>query len=116
MTKRTMLKTIRATVPSGILIEDSTDFDFSEDEFVALLSWISYFNVHFSEFGFSQIPKVQFPVVSRRITLDFGLYNIPVEDGLNKGCNVVYINKSFYIKDNLSLKEFISRHIVKIKT
>jgi len=92
--KKTMLKEIQKRLPDGIVIEDETNFDFTNDEFVVMLCWIKYFRDHYDNFGKKMRPKVMFPVISTRLRFDFGLYHIPndLRESVNYGKNVVYIS------------------------
>ena len=69
-----MLKEIQKRLPDDIVLEDNTTFEFTEDEFVVILSWIKYFNHHYQEYGKTQFPKVVLPIISKRLILDLGLY------------------------------------------
>lgn len=74
MTKKNQIKEIQKRLPEDITIVDETPFDITEDEFVGILSWIKFFNQHYEQFGKSQYPKIMFPIISKRLRLDFGLY------------------------------------------
>ena len=41
------LKQIQKRLPDEIVIFDETNFNFTEDEYISILSWIKYFNYHF---------------------------------------------------------------------
>ena len=68
---------IQKRLPDDIIIQNETSFEFNEDEFVSILSWIKNFNEHYKIFGKEIQPYVMFPIISKRLRLDFGLYNFP---------------------------------------
>lgn len=74
MNKAKYVKEIQDRLPDDLVIEDQTSYEFTEDEFIGILSWIKYFNIHYKEKQKSQTPAMLFPVISKRISLDFGLY------------------------------------------
>lgn len=92
MKKSTLLKEIQKRLPEDIIVEDETPYEFTEDEYVSILSWIKYFNGHYSLHGKNQDPTVFFPIISKRIRLDFGLYRFPSDTEINKGKHVIYIS------------------------
>ena len=91
MKKSTCLKEIQKRLPDEIIVQDQTDFEFTDDEFVGILSWIKYLNTHYKELGMSENPKVLFPVISKRLFIDFGLYIIPDETNFKDKC-LIYIS------------------------
>jgi hypothetical protein len=108
MTKKYILNQIQKRLPESIEVGDETLFDFSEDEFIGILSWVKYFNKHFVIFGTEEKMIEDLPVISKRIFLDFNLYRFPTDTENNKGKHVIYIrstykssssNKSTTIKD-----------------
>ena len=94
MTKSNYLKQIQQRLPDGLIIQDETSFEFSEDEFVGILSWLKYFNDHYNQYHKQVIPGVMNPVVSKRLRLDFGLCNVPSDSESNRGKFVVYISEN----------------------
>jgi hypothetical protein len=113
MKKSILLKEIQKRLPQDIIVEDETPYDYTEDECVAILSWIKYFDGHYSQHAKDKNPIVTFPVISKRIRLDFGLYRFPCETGVNKGKHVVYISPNGMrpdgkIASNITLKSLIN--------
>lgn len=94
MTKSTYLRQIQQRLPGDLIIEDETSFEFTEDEFVGILSWLKYFNDHYKQYHKQAIPGVMNPVVSKRLRLDFGLYNAACDNESNRGKFVVYISEN----------------------
>ena len=47
MKKYCLLKQIQKRLPDEIVIFDETNFNFTEDEYISILSWIKNFNYHF---------------------------------------------------------------------
>jgi hypothetical protein len=56
MRKNTCLKEIRNRLPADIILEDETPYDLTEDEFISILSWISFFNEHYKKHGKERHP------------------------------------------------------------
>ncbi len=79
MTKEDQLREIQRRLPEDIKIVDETNFDFTEDEFVCILSWVKYFNSHYKDYGKEKPTRIMFPIISKRLRLDFGLYLYPNE-------------------------------------
>jgi len=77
MIKKTILKEIQQRLPKEIRFFDETNFEFSDDELISVLSWIKYFNIHYKNFELSCLPEIIRPIISKRLLLDFGLYNKP---------------------------------------
>ena len=73
MKKTSCLKEIQKRLPDDIVIEGETLFEFTEDEFVATLSWIKYFNEHYRIHGKNEGMMISLPLVSKRLRLDFAL-------------------------------------------
>jgi len=88
MNKASCLKIIQDRLPDDLIIYDETSYEFTDDEFVAILSWIKYFNVHYEKKDKSTPPDIMFPIISKRLRLDFGLY-ITAD---NSGKHVIYIS------------------------
>lgn len=91
MTKNNQLKEIQKRLPENITVTDSTNFDFTDDEFLGILSSLKYFNNHYELNGKNELPKISYPVISKRLFLDFGLYISPSELENEKGKLVIYI-------------------------
>lgn len=113
MKKITLLKEIQKRLPEDIIVEDETPYEFTEDEYVSILSWIKYFNGHYSLNGKNEHPSVLFPIISKRIRLDFGLYRFPSDTTINKGKYVIYISPNGIRSDgtidpSLSVKSLIN--------
>ena len=97
------LKEIQDRLPEDLVIEDETSFEFTEDEFVGILSWIKYFNIHYKENQKSHTPEILFPIVSKRLRLDFGLYI--TKDNNDK--HVLYISPNGQMLNGKIKKETI---------
>ena len=113
MKKTTYLKQIQKRLPEKIVLRDETTFEFTDDEYVGILSWLKYFRSHYDEYGKESLPKVTFPIISQRLRLDFGLYHIPCDLELDKGEHVVYISDNRKlsggaINKKLSVKDLIN--------
>ncbi|MDR7128090.1 hypothetical protein J2X69_000418 [Algoriphagus sp. 4150] len=113
MNKKTYLKEIRKRLPDDITLEDETENEISDDEFIGVLSWIKYFNSHYKEHGKDNSPVIIFPIISRRLRLDFGLYRFPSDSEINRGKHVIYISNNEKsmdgtIKKRISVKEIIN--------
>ncbi|WP_055445531.1 hypothetical protein [Lacinutrix himadriensis] len=94
MNKTIILKNIQKRLPENIIIQDETQYEFNDDEYLSILSWIKCFNKHYETYGMSKGVSVQFPIISKRIRLDFGLYRIPCELEYNKGKHIIYISSN----------------------
>jgi hypothetical protein len=95
MKKINYLDEIQKRLPDDIIIQDETSFEFNEDEFLGILSWIKNFNEHYKKFGKTAQPYVMFPIISKRLRLDFGLYNYPSDlSNENKGAFIIYISSN----------------------
>ena len=113
MKKETCLKEIQKRLPENIILEDETPFEFTDDEFISILSWIKYFNGHFKEHGKEKLSYVIFPIISKRLRLDFGLYRFPSDTEINRGKHVIYLSQNGKlmdgtIKKNITIKELIN--------
>jgi hypothetical protein len=85
-------KEFEKRLPKGIEIKNERNIDLTEDEFVSILSWLKYFKSHYEKFGKDEHPDVIFPIISKRIHLDFGLYRFPSELQDEKGKFIIYIS------------------------
>lgn len=94
MNKQRQLKEIQKRLPDDIMIVDETSFDFTEDEYVSILCWIKFFNQHYEQFGKNKYPKLMFPIISKRLRLDFGLYRVASDGELCKGCYNIYLSEN----------------------
>lgn len=101
ITKKKLIKEIQKRLPEDITIVDETTFDITEDEFVGILSWIKFFNQHYAQFGKNQYPQMMFPIISKRLWLDFGLYRME-SDGIKNNILLCAAKKE-------TLKELIDR-------
>ncbi|QBN18417.1 hypothetical protein [Flavobacterium nackdongense] len=104
---------IQKRLPDDIIIQNETSFEFTEDEFVSILTWIKNFNEHYRIFGKSEQPYIKFPIISKRLRLDFGLFNYPNELEINKGGFIIYISENGKLlngttKKNITVKELIT--------
>lgn len=79
--KRKMIEEFQNRLLDDIVIDDSTDFEFTKAEYEAILSLIESFNQHYKQYGKEKIPNQICHTVSKRIILDFGLYSIPDDNG-----------------------------------
>jgi len=107
MKKSKCLSEIQSRLPEDIIISDETVFDFTEDEYVSILSWIKYFNSHYKEHGKSKEPNVIFPIISKRLRLDFGLYRFPCDIENNKGKYILYLSSNGKLLDG-SIKKNVT--------
>jgi hypothetical protein len=109
MKKVTCIKEIQKRLPDDIIVIDETPFEFTDDEYVGILSWIKLFNHHYKIHGKNEHPPLMYPIVSTRVLLNLGLYRFPSQTEDNKGKHIVYIsqNKSAS-KRKISAKRLIS--------
>lgn len=103
MKKKVMLNKIQDRLVDNIKIVDRTNFEFSEDEFISILSWIKCFNKYYDESGKEKTFLMQLPIISKRLWLDFAYHNIPSDEENDKGNFSIYINKL----NNETLKSLI---------
>lgn len=100
MKKQNQLKEIQKRLPDDIIIVDNTSYDeFTEDEFLGLLTWIDCFNNHYKTYGKS-IEMQFYPhcaFVSTRFFIDFFFYNKLNKDENLKN-SVCYNKYAIYIK------------------
>lgn len=113
MKTQTYLKEIQKRLPDDIIIQNETSFEFNEDEFVSILSWIKNFNQHYKLFGKKEQPYLMFPLISKRLRLDFGLYNYPNNLEVNKDGFIIYISENGKLmngttKKNITVKRLIT--------
>lgn len=92
MTKENYLKKILNRLPDDLIIEDETQFELTEDEFIGILSWIKYFNIHYKDNQKTSLPAIVFPVISKRLRLDFGLYTQKSDTQVNNGKYIIYLS------------------------
>lgn len=112
MKKTTCLKEIQKRLPDDIIIVDETPYEYTPDEFIAILAWIKCFNAHYRQYGKSKSMSITHAFVSKRLRLDLGLYGIPCDIDQNRGKYIIYLadNQSGLggkITKNISLKDFI---------
>jgi len=91
------IKRIKKRLPKDITFKDESNFKLTQDEFLGILSWIKYFNNHYVKYGKNKIPDIIFPVISKRLFLDFGLYCFPSDHKDELGLHVIYLSAN---KDN----------------
>ena len=93
--KITFQQKIQNRLPSDLVLEDETSFsEFTDDEYIVALSWIKSFKEHYAEYGKTETPANTFPMVSKRLRLDFGLYTHPAETEKNKDKHVIYLSEN----------------------
>jgi hypothetical protein len=92
MNKFIQIKEIQKRLPDDIIIVDETDFDYTEDEFINILSWIKYFNHHYISKEKNEHPSIIFPIISKRLRLDLGLYRFPSDIKEQKGKHIIYLS------------------------
>lgn len=85
-------KEFEKRLPEGIEIKNERNIDLTGDEFVSILSWLKYFKEHYSNFGKEKNPDIIFPIISKRLRLDFGLYRFPSDQPDEKGLFIIYIS------------------------
>jgi len=108
MKKNICIRNIQKRLPNNVLLYDETDFEFSEDEYISILSWIKYFNKHYSKFHLTKLPEIIFPIISKRLRLDFGLYCTADMDGKYK----IYLSENGKllngeVKKNIPIKTLV---------
>ena len=110
MEKEKMLKEIQKRLPDGIIIEDATKFDFTEDEFVSILCWLQYFRAHYAEYygKNDEQMSITLPIISKRLRLDFTHYRFIQNSHFfpNFGKYIVYITA------NTKRKKIAVKHII----
>jgi hypothetical protein len=95
MLKSAQLKELQKRLPDQLILEDETSYDFTEDEYLGMLCWIKYFNIHYKEKEKTELPPIIFPLISKRLRLDFGLYIVPNKiTELNRGKHIIYISEN----------------------
>ncbi|WP_417589655.1 hypothetical protein [Owenweeksia hongkongensis] len=79
-----------------------------------------HFKKHYSEDGCERNLQGLIPVISTRITLDFALCHMPIEEGMEKGKHAIYLYETAFEKrkrgkDKMSLSAFINQYITHYK-
>lgn len=92
MKKIKYLVEIQKRMPDDIIVQDETNFDFTEDECISILCWIKYFKNHYLQNGKNKLPYILFPIISMRMRLDFGLYTTKCDLENNFGKYIIYIS------------------------
>ena len=110
--KSKYLQEFQKRLPDNILIQNETNFEINEDEYVSILSWLNYFKEHYKLYGKEERTSIQFPIISKRLRLDFGLYNIPSDLENSLGQYIIYISpngklSNGTIKKNISIRETV---------
>jgi hypothetical protein len=113
MKKETCLKAIQKRLPDDLILQDETTFEFTDDEYVVILSWLKLFNQHYRKNGKSRPPQMKFPIISKRLYLDLGLYFIPNDAQENHGKHIIYLSPNGQllngtIKKNVTVREVIN--------
>lgn len=85
------LKEFQNRLPDDIIIVDGTNVDFTEDEYVVILSWLKSFNKHYMKYEKNENFPIVYAIVSTRLRLDFGVYRFPIEEGDYKGKHIIGI-------------------------
>ena len=98
MKKNKMISEVQKRLPEDIIVIDETTFEFAEDEFISILSWIKYFNWNYKINNKSGPPAIQSPIISKRMQLDFYFYWLS-EDIQNKEPGFYIYIKSI-LRDN----------------
>src|SRR5690606_31881964 len=112
MKKSRHLNQIQKRLPDDLIIHDETNFEFTDDEYVVILSWIKFFNKHYQKHQKNKLPEILFPIISKRLRLDFGLYITPNDLQENHGKHIIYLcpNAKMLngtIKKNISVKDIV---------
>lgn len=94
MIKIDYLKEFQKRLPEDIQIIDETPYDFTEDEIISILCWLKYFNHHYETNGKNDYPQIMFPIISKRLRLDFGLYISKNDVDPYKGQHNIYISEN----------------------
>lgn len=98
MKKINYLRAIQARLPIEILLKDDIHFDFTEDEYVVILSWIKNFNEHYKLNGKNENMLTPIVLISKRLRIDFYFYRFPKENGEDVGKHFIYLganNRNF---------------------
>ena len=111
MTKTYYLKEFQKRLPEDIKIIDETSYDLTEDEIVSILCWLKYFNHHYETNGKNDYPQIMFPIISKRIRLDFGLYIVKSDIEPNKGQHNIYISENEKSLTNKGEKQSLKKMI-----
>lgn len=107
MTKANQLKEIQKRLPKEIYIIDETNFEYTEDEYVGILSWIKFFNSHYESKGKTENPSVIFPIISKRLRLDLGLYRFPSDVENQKGKHIIYLSENGKLSTGKVIKQTV---------
>lgn len=113
MNKKSIIKHIQNRLPEDIQVIDQTSFEFTDDEFLSILSWIKYFNWHYLIQGKDQSPGISFPVISSRLVLEFDLYRFKSDRDIDRDKFSIYLSdtrKGLSEKSNssITLKKIIN--------
>lgn len=109
----TYIKEIQKRLPDDIIIQNETSFEFNEDEFLGILSWIKNFNEHYNQFGKTKSPYIMYPIISKRLRLDFGCYNYPSDsNGENRGKFIIYISSNSRITALINNKPITVKELI----
>lgn len=113
MLKTKFIKEVQKRLPDDLIVQDETTIEFTDDECISILCWIKFFNTHYEKFGKTDIPDIIFPIISKRLRMDFGLYNIPNPQSTNYGKFIIYILQNGQLfngtyKKNITLKNAIT--------
>lgn len=111
MTKKNQIKEIQKRLPDDLVIVDETSFDFTDDEYVSILCWIKFFNQHYEQFGKEKYPNPMFPIISKRLRLDFGLYGVASDCEPFKGCYIIYLSENGKCLDGKVRKQSVKQLI-----
>lgn len=112
MKKASFLKLVQERLPEDIIIRDETQFEFTEDECVVMLSWIQYFDDHNKVYKKGKLPSIINPYISTRLKLDFSFYRIPCDLDIDRGKYVIYIVK---VKQHINEKIHSKIDLKKLK-
>lgn len=109
MKKLDQIKEIQKRLPENLKIVDETNIEFTDDEFLSILCWIKYFNNHYEKYEKTELPFIKFPIISKRIQLDFGLYHFKSDCEPQIGNYNIYIMWDFKnSKGKKALDSFIN--------
>jgi hypothetical protein len=112
MLKSKYIQEFQKRLPDDILFSDETNFEINEDEYVSILSWLKYFKEHYKCYGKEKQTLILFPIISKRLRLDFGLYNQPSDLKETKGQHIIYLTQNGQLldgtfKNNITVKQTI---------
>lgn len=104
---------VKNRMPDGILVDDETCFEWTDDEYVAILSWIKCFKNHNKILDNTKNTFISVAVISKRLYVDFSFYNLEQLSDDNRKENIIYIRQNGQLINGTFLNNMSADTVIK---